>query len=51
MDFSDGKNISVTVDGKTVHICLETRVRSRTEEKTCGVGLLFLLSFLTVPLP
>lgn len=27
VDFSDGKNISVTVDGKTVHICLETRVR------------------------
>ncbi|KAF3844910.1 hypothetical protein F7725_008073, partial [Dissostichus mawsoni] len=24
----DGKNVSLTVDGKTVHICLETRVRS-----------------------
>lgn len=28
VDFSDGKNISVTVDRKTVHICCETRVRS-----------------------
>ena len=27
VDFSDGRNISVTVDGKTVLICLETRVR------------------------
>lgn len=27
VDFSDGKNISLTVDGKTVNICLETRVR------------------------
>ncbi|KAI4804111.1 hypothetical protein KUCAC02_025753 [Chaenocephalus aceratus] len=26
VDFSDGKNISLTVDGKTVHICLETRL-------------------------
>uniref|UniRef100_A0A7N6AIF4 Cleavage and polyadenylation specific factor 3 n=1 Tax=Anabas testudineus TaxID=64144 RepID=A0A7N6AIF4_ANATE len=25
VDFSDGKNISVTVDRKTVHICCETR--------------------------
>lgn len=25
MDFRDGKNIAVTVDGKTVQICLETR--------------------------
>ncbi|KAM7375912.1 hypothetical protein PAMP_005673 [Pampus punctatissimus] len=25
VDFSDGKNICVTVDGKTVHICFETR--------------------------
>ncbi len=30
VDFSDVKNISVTVDGKTVHICLETRVRGTT---------------------
>lgn len=28
VDFRDGKNISVTVDRKTVHICCETRVRS-----------------------
>lgn len=28
VDFSDEKNISVTVDGKTIHICLETRVRT-----------------------
>lgn len=27
VNFGDGKNISVTVDEKTVHICLETRVR------------------------
>lgn len=27
VNFSDGKIISVTVDGKTVHICLKTRVR------------------------
>lgn len=27
VDFSDEKNISVTVDGKTILVCLETRVR------------------------
>lgn len=31
VDFSDDKNISVTVDGKAIHICLETRVRNETK--------------------
>ncbi|XP_068582549.1 cleavage and polyadenylation specificity factor subunit 3 [Cebidichthys violaceus] len=34
VDFSDDKNISVTVDGKTVHICLETRSVCYEEECT-----------------
>uniref|UniRef100_A0A7N8Y2R1 Cleavage and polyadenylation specificity factor subunit 3 n=1 Tax=Mastacembelus armatus TaxID=205130 RepID=A0A7N8Y2R1_9TELE len=32
VDFSDSKNISVTVDRKTVHICSETRVRDECTE-------------------
>ena len=32
VDFSGGKNISLTVDGKAMHVCLETRVRCRTEQ-------------------
>lgn len=43
VDFSEGKDISVTVDGKTVHICLETRVRIITEQNIRGEGLLFLI--------
>ncbi|KAG7224219.1 hypothetical protein INR49_019954 [Caranx melampygus] len=34
VDFSDSKNISVTVDGKTVHICLETRSVCYEDEST-----------------
>lgn len=30
VDFRDEKNISVTIDGKTIDICLETRVRRNT---------------------
>lgn len=30
VEFTDNKNISVTVDGKTILICMETRVRRRT---------------------
>lgn len=29
VDFSDEKNIAVTVDGKTILVCLETRVRHK----------------------
>lgn len=32
VDFSHDKNICVTVDGKMIHICLETRVRSTAEQ-------------------
>lgn len=38
VDFSDGNSISVTVDGKTVLISLETRVRgpdSDTVQSAC----------------
>lgn len=35
VDFSDDKTISVTVDGKAIHICLETRVRSETKQRIC----------------
>lgn len=28
VDFTDDKNVSVTVDGRTIHIRLDTRVRS-----------------------
>ncbi|KAI9515890.1 Cleavage and polyadenylation specificity factor subunit 3 [Dissostichus eleginoides] len=34
VDFSDGKNVSLTVDGKTVHICLETRSVCYEDEST-----------------
>ncbi|CAG5866479.1 unnamed protein product [Menidia menidia] len=34
VDFSDSKTISVTVDGKTVHICLETRSVCYEDEST-----------------
>ncbi|XP_061651675.1 cleavage and polyadenylation specificity factor subunit 3 isoform X1 [Phyllopteryx taeniolatus] len=34
VDISDGQNISVTVDGKTVNICLETRSVSYEDEST-----------------
>ena len=34
VDFKDDKNVSVTVDGKTAYICLETRV-SRRSWRTC----------------
>ncbi|XP_077394653.1 cleavage and polyadenylation specificity factor subunit 3 isoform X1 [Festucalex cinctus] len=34
VDISDGQNISVTVDGKTVNICLETRSVSYEDEDT-----------------
>lgn len=51
VDFGDGKNISVTVDGKTVHICLETRVRSRTARCVWCAELLFLLFNLSNRLP
>nr|XP_020496360.1 cleavage and polyadenylation specificity factor subunit 3 isoform X2 [Labrus bergylta] len=34
VDFSDGKNISLTVDGKTVLICLETRSVCYEDEST-----------------
>uniref|UniRef100_A0A672IBD3 Cleavage and polyadenylation specific factor 3 n=1 Tax=Salarias fasciatus TaxID=181472 RepID=A0A672IBD3_SALFA len=32
VDFSDGKSISVTVDGRSVHVSLETRVRDECSE-------------------
>lgn len=44
VDFSVGKNISVTVDGKTIHICLETRVRRKTVS-VCVELLSLCLSF------
>ncbi|KAL3049251.1 hypothetical protein OYC64_008674 [Pagothenia borchgrevinki] len=34
VDLSDGKNVSLTVDGKTVHICLETRSVCYEDENT-----------------
>lgn len=36
VDFRNEKNISVNVDGKTIHICLETRVRLKTICKFCA---------------
>lgn len=51
VDFSDDKNISVTVDGKTILVCLETRVRSRTEQYMwCTIVVVVFLS-LSVWLP
>lgn len=42
VDFSDEKNISVTVDGKTILVCLETRVR---QEALCVVVEICFLLF------
>lgn len=50
VDFSDDKNISVTVDGKTILVCLETRVRSRTEQYMwCTIVVVFFKSFCLTP--
>lgn len=52
VDFSDEKNISVTIDGKTIHICLETRVRWKT--LYVGVDFFFFVSLsecFRLPLP